>query len=292
MSEMKQPEKSLHQQSLEIPQSISRLGKLLQFFSSEWATSYAQKLFITPLKFKTPARETEMLTNSEQRSLFVPKIQKHIHLYRYGNGHKKALLIHGWNGRGTQLVTIANMLKSEGYTTISFDAPGHGQSPKSTTNMTEFIESAFELEKKYGPFDVAIGHSLGGMTTMNAIQRGLSATRAVIIGSGDIVQDIIDDFVIQLGLKPIVAQKMKERFEKRFNQSMQSYCVHKAAKEINIPILVIHDKDDIDVPVKAAHQIFSHLQKGEVMITEKLGHRKVLGDPSVIERIRNFITNA
>ena len=280
-----------HQQSLKIPKSIVFTGKFLQFLSSDWATLFAQKIFITPIKYKTPKREKEMLDTAIKTTIYIPTINKSIVTYKYGNGNKKALLIHGWNGRGTQLVTIANKLKKEGFTTISFDAPGHGFSPKNNSNMTEFIESSLFLQKEHGEFDVVVGHSLGGMSTINAIQRGLKAKKAVIIGSGDIVEDIIEDFVKQLHLKPTIASKMKIRFEKQFQQNMDNFCVHKSASQISIPILVIHDEQDLDVPVLAAHSIFNHLKKGELMITQNLGHRKILGSKIVIKKIYDFINN-
>jgi predicted alpha/beta-fold hydrolase len=34
---------------------------------------------------------------------------------------------------------------------------------------------------------------------------------------------------------------------------MNDYSAYKAAKEITIPVLVIHDKDDPEVPVKAGN---------------------------------------
>ena len=40
-----------------------------------------------------------------------------------------------------------------------------------------------------------IGHSLGGMSVLNAIKQNLQVKKAVIIGSGDIIQDIIDQFI-------------------------------------------------------------------------------------------------
>jgi dipeptidyl aminopeptidase/acylaminoacyl peptidase len=40
---------------------------------------------------------------------------------------------------------------------------------------------------------------------------------------------------------------------------MNDYSAYKAAKEITIPILVIHDKDDLEVPVKQQH-IYDHLK--------------------------------
>ncbi|ALU24803.1 MULTISPECIES: alpha/beta hydrolase [Myroides] len=279
-------------QSLEIPKSIIVIGKTLQLFSNNLATRFAQNLFITPLKFKPPKREKEMFDKSVVTKITVPALRKDIVVYQYGTNKaadKKALLIHGWNGRGTQLVTIANMLMRSGYDVVSFDAPGHGKSPKTKTNMTEFIASAFEVEKQFGPFELVIGHSLGGMTTMNALRDGLKAKKAVILGSGDVVKDVIDDFVKQIELKPIISKKIQERFETQFNQTMESYTVHLAAEEIDIPLLIMHDEDDLDVNVRAAYAIKKHSKNAEIMITSGLGHRKILGDKKIIERIKAFI---
>jgi pimeloyl-ACP methyl ester carboxylesterase len=53
---------------------------------------------------------------------------------------------------------------------------------------------------------------------------------------------------------------------------MNDYSAYKAAKEITIPILVIHDKDDLEVPVKAAY--LRSFKNGKLLLTEGLGHRK------------------
>ena len=63
----------------------------------------------------------------------------------------------------------------------------------------------------------------------------------------------------------------------------------KAAKKTEIPVLIIHDKDDHDVSVKAAYNIQKHLKNSEIMITESLGHRKILGNDDVIKKIIEFL---
>ena len=70
---------------------------------------------------------------------------------------------------------------------------------------------------------------------------------------------------------------------------MESFSAYIAAREIEIPVLVIHDKDDDDVPVRAAHHIFENLKNGELLITEELGHRKILGNTKVIKKIIAFL---
>ncbi len=274
-----------------IPKSILLTAKVLQNLSSDLTVKFAQKLFATPLKHKLPKREFEMEENTIQKLLEIPKIGKEVMVYEYGNGDKKVLLVHGWSGRGTQLVKIAEDLVALGYQTISFDAPAHGKSSGNTTLMTDFIASVMEIEKHYGPFEFAIGHSLGGMTVLNAIKQGLQVKKAVIIGSGDSVTAILKDFVSKLNLKPTYVEKLKSAFEKELQDDMESYSGYVAAESVTIPVLVMHDKDDEDVPYTASENIVKHLQKGSLYLTEGLGHRKILGDKKVIETLIQFLTN-
>lgn len=277
-------------QSLQIPKVITGTAKFLQAISLKLATRFAAKLFTTPLKHRIPKREIHMEENSKQEKLWVPKISKEINLYHYGESNRKVLLVHGWSGRGTQLVKIADALLEKEFSTISFDAPAHGKSGSKTTLMPEFIASILEIEKQFGPFEFAIGHSLGGMSILNAIKQGLQVEKAVIIGSGDIIQDILDDFVAKMEMKPKIASMMKTYFEQKHQVAMESFSASLAAQSVPIPVLVIHDENDEDINIKAAHNIHSNLKKGEILLTKNLGHRKILGDKKVIESILNFIT--
>jgi pimeloyl-ACP methyl ester carboxylesterase len=278
-------------QSLRIPRSILLISTFFALISTKLVTVFASKLFTTPIKHKVPKRELEMDHKSKQNLIVVPAINKSVMLYKYGEGVKQILLVHGWSGRGTQLFKIADAVIKEGYSTISFDAPAHGKSPGNTTIMVDFIASILEIDKQFGPFEAVIGHSLGGMAVLNAIKSGLSVSNATIIGSGDIVQDILDDFISKLELKPAISSSLRLYFEKKYNENMDSFSAYKAAEKISIPVLVIHDNDDHEVPVKAGIHIHEHLKNGELMLTEGLGHRKILGDPAVIKKIIEFICN-
>ena len=276
-------------QSLKIPQFIILSSKLCALISTKLVTSYTARLFTTPIKHKVPKRELEMDHKSIQKTLFVPAIQKSIVTYEYGESDRKILLVHGWSGRGTQLFKIADELVKNGYSTISFDAPAHGKSQGKTTIMSEFIVSILEIEKQYGPFEIAIGHSLGGMSVLNAIKDGLQVKKAIIIGSGDIVQDILEDFISKLGLKNKISERLRDLFENKYKIKMDDFSAYRAAQKVTIPVFVIHDKDDPEVPVKAGIHIHENLQDGSLFLTEGLGHRKILGNQNVIKKILDFI---
>lgn len=273
---------------LPIPKFIIKTGQFLNLFSTKAVVLYAAKLFTTPIKHRIPKRELEMDTNSIQQLISVPSINKSIMVYEYGKSDKKVLLVHGWSGRGTQLFKIADALLKEGYSTVSFDAPAHGKSPGNSSIMLEFITSIFELEKQFGPFEMAIGHSLGGMAVLNAVKSGFHTDKIVVIGSGDIVQDIIDDFIKKLQLKPEISIKLRDHFENKYDEAMDNYSAFKAAEAIEKPILVVHDENDYEVPVKAGININQHVKNGNLLLTQGLGHRKILGDTNVIQKIIEF----
>ncbi len=278
-----------HTNPLKIPRFIIVSAKFIAFFSTKLATLYASKLFTTPIKHKAPKRELEMEQKSTLKTILIPEINKKVVVYQYGKSKRKVLLVHGWSGRGTQLCKIADELLTSGYSTISFDAPAHGKSPGNSTVMVDFIAAILEIDKQFGPFEVAIGHSLGGMSVLNSIKEGFLVNCAVLIGSGDKVPDILDDFVRKLELKPEMSTFLCSYFEKKYGGKMDDYSAYKAASNSTIPTLVIHDENDPEVPVKAGVNIHQHLKNGELMITKGLGHRKILADPLVIEKIINFI---
>ncbi len=278
--------------SLKIPQIIILSAKICAFVSTKLATKFAARLFTTPIKHKVPKRELEMDNKSIQKVVHVSAINKNVVTYQYGQSERKVLLVHGWSGRGTQLFKIADELLQNGFSTISFDAPAHGKSEGKTTIMSEFIASILEIEKEFGPFEFAIGHSLGGMSVLNAIKDGLQVNKAVIIGSGDIVQDILDDFTFKLKLKKEFSDRLRLFFEDKYQLKMDDFSAYKAAQKIEIPVLVIHDNDDPEVPVKAGIHIHENLQNGSLFLTDGLGHRKILGNQIVIKKTLEFIKNS
>jgi len=289
MNNTQQTKKIVRNNFPKIPKSVLFTGKLFQFISTRLVTNFAINLFKIPIRFKTPEREKMMRESAQRKMLFIPEIKKEIMVYTYGYSKRKVLLVHGWSGRGTQLFSIADKLLENGFMTISFDAPAHGKSKGKTTMMTEFIASAKYLEEQDGPFEIGIGHSLGGMSVLNSIKQGVNFKKAVIIGSGDIISDIITVFVNKLELNEKLVPKMVEHFYKKYNANIDDYSGSIAAKNVKIPTLVIHDTDDKEVPVSCANNIRQNLEQGQLLITNNLGHTRILKDPFVIDRIIEFV---
>jgi pimeloyl-ACP methyl ester carboxylesterase len=273
-----------------IPKFILLIFKLLSKISSRLTTLLAVKLFSTPIKYKTPKREHEYYNNSNKYFLNIPELNKKIRIFEYGNFDKKVLLVHGWSGRGTQLNIIAEKFNSLGYTCISFDAPAHGKSDGKTTLMVEFVACIMELEKQH-QFEYAVGHSLGGMSVLRAMSQGLKVKKAVVIGIGDLIEDIIIDFVTKLKLDLKFVNLINQSFEQKFGLKMNDFASSVSVQKIEQPIMIIHDENDLDVPVSCAYSIEKNSKNVKLLITKKLGHRKILSDEKVIKEMIDFLEN-
>ena len=275
--------------SLIIPKPVSYFAKILELISSRLASFFGIRLFITPVNFPIPKREQYMLKSAQKKRLHIPEIKKEIEILSYGYSKKKVLLVHGWSGRSTQLFAFADKLLENGYMVISFDGPAHGKSTGKTTMMPEFLKTIQKINTTFGPFEAAIGHSFGATSLYNAAATFLGIKTFIAIGSGDRISDIISNFAKNLYLNEKSAKKIQLGLEKKWMIHVDDFSSSTVAKKIKIPVLVVHDIIDGDVPVSCAFRIRQNLEKGSLLITNGLGHTKILRNNEIVHKSIKFI---
>ncbi|CAL2080826.1 Alpha/beta hydrolase family protein [Tenacibaculum sp. 190524A02b] len=275
--------------SIVVPKFLIIATNIIQTISSNLIAKLGAKLFLTPVKFGTPKREKMLYESAQKKRIPIKTIHKEIEVLTYGYSKKKVLFIHGWSGRSTQLFLAADKLLEKGYMLVAFDGPAHGKSTGKRTSMPEFLETIKEVTNLYGPFEVAIGHSFGGMCLYNAVAEDLSVKKLITIGAGDKISEVILNFTKSLKLKNNVAKKIKGIYDKQWEKDVDEHASSEMAKKINIPTLVIHDSMDGDVDVSSAINIRQSLKRGELFITNGLGHTKILRDKKVAVKIIEFI---
>ena len=275
--------------SLFIPNFVRYFAKFLEVFSTRLASMFGIRLFVTPVNFPLPKREQYMLKSAQKKRLLINDINKEIEILSYGYSKKKILLVHGWSGRSTQLFAFADKLLENGYMVISFDGPAHGKSTGRTTMMPEFLKTIEKINTTFGPFEAAIGHSFGATSLYNAASNFLTIKALIAIGSGDKISDIISNFAKNLYLKEKSARKIQSGLENKWMIHIDDFASSTVAKNIKIPVLVIHDKNDGDVPVSCAYRIRQNLEKGSLLITNGLGHTKILRNKEVVNKSVEFI---
>jgi len=251
----------------------------------------AYKLWFTPTRFQTPPSERAALDSAKVAHL---KINDHdIATYAWGNSGPLILLVHGWSGRGTQLGSFVEPLIKAGYRVLSFDAPAHGKSSGKQTNLYEVADVIVALQEHYGNFDSVITHSFGGPCLAVAIQRGVKTSRVINISPPATTKGLIEKFISTLNIPEKAGINLMDRIENTFGKKIwHEISMENTVRGLDIPALVIHDDQDIDVPWQEGQLVAQSWDNAHFVKTSGLGHRRILRDTTVIESTVNFIAVA
>ena len=260
-----------------------------QQLSASLANQFALYLFFRPQRFKRPLREEEMHSNAFKTSCFIPKIDKEIQLYKFAGKGPKVLLLHGWSGRGTQLFAFADELRKSNAEVVTFDMPAHGQSLGNKTNIVELVACINEVNTKFGPFEHAIAHSMGSMALLRALRDGISMKSVAIIGSGDKIRNVFYRFSEQLQFSDKVTKLMIQTVEKQFGMNLENYSSSMSLEHLEMPLLIVHDKDDKETPFANSKDLHEIAKNSELLLTSGLGHHRILRDSKTVQYIVQFI---
>lgn len=260
--------------------------RLLSWVAPEVAARQAERMFLSPRRHARPERENEWLASAERgevryRTSLLPT-------YSWGHG-PAVLLVHGWEGRATQLGAFVPALLAAGYRVVAVDMPGHGAAAPALSSAADFAFAMTTIVQRLGPFEAVIAHSMGGAATaLSHALRPFSA-RLVLIGAPRGPSSFFGGFMSYLGLGQTVRARVERRIVRRYGMPFSALDVADFGVRVTSPVLLIHDRGDKEVPFTHAQAFLDALPSIELVATEGLGHRRILRDPGVIALAVHFI---
>ena len=264
---------------------------ILSVLAPRLAARWAYMMFFTPKGVPRPDSEMPYYESANHSSMEYNG--KKVALYTWGDGAETILLIHGWASRGTRMGYFAEALVQKGYKVIAFDMPAHGDSEGKTTNLFEISELTAQICDMNGPIHSVIAHSFGGMALCNAVHRyNLNVNRAILVAPPFTMKYIFESFATMMNITQKVSDMMVERIRTRFLEERKAdvyeLSVDSFAKTLNFPVLVIHDRDDKDISYSQGEGYANNLPDVEFVTTEGLGHRRILKEPEIMNKIIEF----
>ena len=198
------------------------------------------------------------------------------------------LLVHGWGGRGAQMQGFVEPLLAGGHRVVWFDQPGHGESGRGMVALPDFARAVRTLAATHGPFEVAIGHSLGAAALGVAMRGGLALRRVVFVSPPASISDHTKQFARVLGITPSIREAMRERVEHRYGMRFAEIDRIDELTQLSLPALFVHDAGDAEVPFVHALQLSARMPGARLIKTYGLGHRRILRDAGVVRAIVDF----
>ncbi|PAZ12644.1 alpha/beta hydrolase [Streptomyces sp. SA15] len=214
--------------------------------------------------------------------------------YGWGDGERPVLLVHGWESRASRYAKVVARLVERGYSPVSFDAPGHGESEGDSTTLLEYRDIIAELHRKHGEFEAVVGHSFGVLATFLALRQGLRAGRIVAVSPVPDFAYLVDTFCARMRLRPHLGDELRHRIERDLYPGEEDmwtrFSVLHRAGDVPLPLLVVHDEDDEAVdPGQAERIVETFGERARLVTTRRFGHRRILGAPQVVEEITEFV---
>lgn len=262
--------------------------KLLSRTTPSVAARVAADLFMTPRRHRTPERERLLMKDAQAFDVTLGS-NTVIKAWRWGTGEKIVILVHGWEGRGSQLATFAAPLVAAGYSVVTFDAPGHGASTGNRSSLPHFTWALRGVADATAAPHAIIAHSLGCAATTLALRDGFDVKRLVYLAPPLNPSDYTEQFGEILGLDDRTIKGLRHRIEERFLRKWSDYSLAKTARTMTTPLLIIHDRDDVETRWTGGAALAELWPGARMITTEGLGHRRILRDANVIESAAKFV---
>lgn len=253
------------------------------------AIERAMRAMLTPPRHAFPDAELEAM---EEASLLpVAMVPGRLIGWRWGRARDPVVvLVHGWGGRGTQLKAFIDPLLERGFSVVAFDAPGHGMTGGDESSLPHFVQGLNAVLDRLGAVHAIVGHSVGAAVTAMALARRPALGRAVLIAPPASLTDSSRRIAAALQWPEALRAAVQRRIEQRFGVSWSDFEAERAGGQQ--PLLVIHDRQDREVPFGEGLRYLRRWPQARLMETCGLGHRRVLDDPAVIAATVEFIAGA
>ncbi|HEY8720399.1 alpha/beta fold hydrolase [Pengzhenrongella sp.] len=204
-------------------------------------------------------------------------------------------LAHGWGGWRGQMGAFVTPLVESGHRVVAFDAPGHGDSDPGALgrrrgNAAEFAQALGQVIEAQGPAAGVVAHSLGGATAALAVRDGAPVSRLALIGASPDPIGMTDTLSGLLGYGERTKGRFLARLEELARRPLADFDLTSVSR-VAADTLIVHDRQDKEVPYAEGARLAEAWLSAELVTTTGLGHQRILADPTVIERVRHFVTS-
>jgi len=249
------------------------------------ARRQAERLFTTPPRYA--GRGVHPVVARREH---VACERDHLAVWQAGPAAAPAVLLsHGWGGRGVQMGSFVAPMLARGWRVVWFDHPGRGDSGRRRVGLPDFVRAITTLDRSHGPFDAAIGHSLGAAALGLALRAGLRLRRAVLVSSPASMGEHTHRFARVLGLAPRVRDAMRRHLEHRYGVRFDDIDRLDELARVTIPALFVHDVEDREIPFAHSVRVSERMPRARLLRTYGLGHQRILSEPMVVDAIADFV---
>lgn len=207
----------------------------------------------------------------------------------WGERGPAVLLVHGWDSRASHLGFFVEPLLANGYKVVAFDAPGHGSSEGSESNVVDIGRVILDVANQLGPFDAVIGHSVGSPACLYAFAHGLRVSASVHLAGPSSLKRVLDRFGAMCRLPDDQRILLHQLMAEQIGASLDIMELENLAAGLRHPALILHDPHDKEVPFSESEMLNAAWTQSMLQPARGVGHRRIVQDGTTIEASIRFI---
>jgi pimeloyl-ACP methyl ester carboxylesterase len=244
-------------------------------------------LFCRPFRLTLSEKQLQFFNSAEKFTVSGDDYK--IQAYKWGNGDKKILFLHGWQSHTYRWKAYIESLSKDEYTIYSIDAPGHGLSGGNFLSVPLYSKVMENFIVEHGPFHSAIGHSIGGFTLMYTLHRLplLAISKIVTMAAPGNANDFVSVFKNAIGLSDKALNLMIDEFVNRYGVTPDHFSIDRFASSLHVKGLIIHDEQDDEAPYQYAVRLNERWRKSTLIGTKGIGHN--LRSPEIVKHVVGFV---
>jgi hypothetical protein len=212
---------------------------------------------------------------------------------------------HGWDGRSFNYYKFIPKLQAKGFRVLAPDFPRHGKTEGIESGCHVFGHSINALIRYVNSPVYILAHSVANGAF--GVNYGISSEaeknlikRYVAIAFPNHSLDIVEFFENNIGLSSRCHPYFYAECSNKLGFDLDEIRYGDIISKYDIPILLIHDKDDKELKFENAVKSATLLQhknykvNGEIkpcfFESEGLGHRRILRDDGIVDRVVEFFS--
>ncbi len=270
-----------------IEKSIGFYFNSLAIIKPSSAAKKGYHLFCNPMSQPLKPHQTRFLEDA--KDVVLEYEQTKIQTYKWGNGSKKVLLIHGWASHSYRWKATIEYLVDNDCTVYAFDAPAHGLSSGKILHLILYSKIIDLFIQQNKDIEHIIGHSVGGFATVYwlFLHPENSIKKVVVMGAPGEADDFFNFYQKTLGLTDRTLKIIINEFMKLLGHAPSYFSSAAFAKQVQTKGLIIHDKGDKDTSYENSVKLHQNWTDSKLIITQGLGHS--LKSDILLEDIVHFI---
>jgi pimeloyl-ACP methyl ester carboxylesterase len=208
---------------------------------------------------------------------------------------RSVLLVHGWTSEASFMAAFVEPLRQKGFRVVAFDFPAHGYSMQRRASLIDCAQALHAVGTAAGPFDDVIAHSLGGIVSLMVADGApplagpIAFDRFVLIATPNRLEEFTADFGAHEGLTPAAQRAFERHLERIGHRKLESVSSARYLAASGRPALVVHARNDWEVPFSNAEEIAAACPDAEFHPVDGFGHAGVIFAPPVVRVVRSFL---